>query len=42
MIITESGAMRKPIAGTFRIAAVAFPGDSILGDKHILVLETRR
>lgn len=30
---------RKPIAWTFRIAAAAFPGDSILGDNHILVLE---
>ncbi len=33
---------RKPIAWTFRIAAAAFPGDSILGDNHILVLETGR
>jgi len=33
---------RKPLAWTFRIAAAAFPGDSILGDNHILVLETGR
>ena len=33
---------RKAIAWTFRIAAAAFPGDSILGDNHILVLETGR
>jgi 2-polyprenyl-3-methyl-5-hydroxy-6-metoxy-1,4-benzoquinol methylase len=30
---------RKPVAWTLRIAAAAFPGDSILGDNHILVLE---
>jgi 2-polyprenyl-3-methyl-5-hydroxy-6-metoxy-1,4-benzoquinol methylase len=33
---------RKPIAWTFRIVAAAFSGDSILGDNHILVLETER
>ncbi len=33
---------RKPIAWTFRILAAAFSGDSILGDNHILVLETER
>jgi 2-polyprenyl-3-methyl-5-hydroxy-6-metoxy-1,4-benzoquinol methylase len=31
---------RKPIAWTLRIAAAAFSGDSILGDNHILVVET--
>jgi 2-polyprenyl-3-methyl-5-hydroxy-6-metoxy-1,4-benzoquinol methylase len=31
---------RKPIAWTFRIIAAAFSGDSILGDNHVLVLET--
>jgi 2-polyprenyl-3-methyl-5-hydroxy-6-metoxy-1,4-benzoquinol methylase len=31
---------RKPIAWTFRIAAAVFPGESILGDNHILVLDT--
>ncbi len=30
---------RKPIAWALRIAASAFPGDSLLGDNHILVLE---
>jgi hypothetical protein len=33
---------RKPIAWTFRMLAPAFSGDSILGDNHILVLETDR
>jgi 2-polyprenyl-3-methyl-5-hydroxy-6-metoxy-1,4-benzoquinol methylase len=33
---------RKPIAWTFRILASAFSEDSILGDNHILVLETDR
>jgi hypothetical protein len=33
---------RKPIAWTFRMVAAAFSGDSILGDNHILVLETDR
>jgi 2-polyprenyl-3-methyl-5-hydroxy-6-metoxy-1,4-benzoquinol methylase len=33
---------RKAVAWAFRIAAVAFPGDSILGDNHILVLESIR
>ena len=33
---------RKPVAWTFRILAAAFSGDSILGDNHILVLETDR
>jgi 2-polyprenyl-3-methyl-5-hydroxy-6-metoxy-1,4-benzoquinol methylase len=33
---------RKPIAWTFRIVGAAFSGDSILGDNHILVLETGR
>jgi 2-polyprenyl-3-methyl-5-hydroxy-6-metoxy-1,4-benzoquinol methylase len=33
---------RKPIAWTFPIIAAAFPGDSILGDNHIMVLETSR
>jgi 2-polyprenyl-3-methyl-5-hydroxy-6-metoxy-1,4-benzoquinol methylase len=33
---------RKPVAWTFRIVGAAFSGDSILGDNHILVLETNR
>jgi 2-polyprenyl-3-methyl-5-hydroxy-6-metoxy-1,4-benzoquinol methylase len=33
---------RKPIAWTFRIVAAAFSGESILGDNHVLVLETTR
>jgi 2-polyprenyl-3-methyl-5-hydroxy-6-metoxy-1,4-benzoquinol methylase len=31
---------RKAVAWTFRIAAAAFSGDSILGDNHVLVLES--
>ncbi len=33
---------RKSIAWTFRITASLFPGDSILGDNHVLVLESNR
>lgn len=33
---------RKPIAWTFRIIGAAFSGDSVLGDNHVLVLETDR
>jgi len=33
---------RKPIAWTFRIVAAAFSGESILGDNHVLVLETAK
>ena len=30
---------RKPIAWTLRLASLAFPGDALLGDNHVLVLE---
>ena len=30
---------RKPIAWIIRLAAAAFPGEALLGDNHILVLE---
>jgi len=30
---------RKPIAWTLRLAAALFPGDSLVGDNHIFVLE---
>jgi 2-polyprenyl-3-methyl-5-hydroxy-6-metoxy-1,4-benzoquinol methylase len=31
---------RKPLAQAFRLACFAFPGDSLLGDNHVFVLET--
>jgi 2-polyprenyl-3-methyl-5-hydroxy-6-metoxy-1,4-benzoquinol methylase len=30
---------RKPFAWTFRLASIAFPGEALLGDNHVLVLE---
>lgn len=33
---------RKPIAWTLRIASGIFPGDCLLGDNHVLVLEATR
>ncbi len=30
---------RKTVARTFRLAAVVFSGDAILGDHHVFVLE---
>jgi 2-polyprenyl-3-methyl-5-hydroxy-6-metoxy-1,4-benzoquinol methylase len=33
---------RKPLAWLLRIAASLFPGESLLGDNHVLVLEAQR
>lgn len=33
---------RRPLALLFRIASLAFPGDCLLGDNHVLVLEARK
>jgi hypothetical protein len=33
---------RKHVAWAFRIVAAAFSGDAVLGDNHILVLESGR
>jgi 2-polyprenyl-3-methyl-5-hydroxy-6-metoxy-1,4-benzoquinol methylase len=33
---------RKPLAGILRVAAAVFPGDLLVGDHHILVLEAAR
>lgn len=34
--------MRKPLARLFRIAAAVLPGDNLLGDNHIFVLQAAR
>jgi hypothetical protein len=30
---------REPLAWTLRLASIAFPGEALLGDNHVLVLE---